>query len=89
MANKDNGVAAQRLIDKLHTACLPEWVAGKDIRAGWVTQLCPAWSQQPAAVTGIHALRALRNPPARVSLFMNALRTFIGQPAIWSTGADG
>lgn len=75
-------------VEGMGIAYLPDWVAGEDIRAGLLTQLCPAWSQQPAAVTGIHALRALRNPPARVSLFMNALRTFIGQPAIWSTGAD-
>jgi hypothetical protein len=35
------------------------------------------------ASTGIYALRTLRHPPARVTVFLDALREFIGSPPIW------
>lgn len=72
-------------IEGLGIAYLPDWVAGPDIKAGVLTQICPEWSDRAAASTGIYALRALRNPPARVSIFMDALRAYIGQPFSWST----
>ncbi|WP_228671263.1 LysR family transcriptional regulator [Dickeya oryzae] len=72
-------------IEGLGIAYLPDWVAGPDIKAGLLTLLCPEWAEHPAASTGIYALRALRNPPARVSIFMDTLRSFIGKPCIWST----
>lgn len=65
-------------------AYLPDWVVGPDIKAGKLRQLFPEWSEQPCAVTGIHALRALRRPPARVTVLLDALRATIGQPAVWS-----
>jgi len=63
---------------------LPDWVVGMDIKTGLLQQIFPEWSEQPEACTGIHALRALRNPPARVSVFMDYLRASIGQPPVWS-----
>ncbi|KHN63192.1 LysR family transcriptional regulator [Dickeya fangzhongdai] len=65
-------------------AWLPDWVVGPDIKAGLLTQLFPALCLQPQASTGIYALRALRNPPARVTVFLDALKTYIGQPNTWS-----
>ena len=64
-------------------AYLPDWVVGPDIKAGQLRQLFPEWSQQPRATTGIHALRALRQPPARVTVLLDALRASIGQPPVW------
>jgi len=65
-------------------AYLPDWVVGPDIKAGQLRQLFPEWSQQPRATTGIHALRALRQPPARVTVLLDALRASIGQPPVWA-----
>lgn len=65
-------------------AYLPDWVVGPDIKAGNLRQLFPEWSQQPRATTGIHALRALRQPPARVTVLLDALRAAIGQPPVWA-----
>ncbi|OFA09265.1 LysR family transcriptional regulator [Duganella phyllosphaerae] len=65
-------------------AYLPDWVVGPDIHAGHLRQLFPEWSQQPRASTGIHALRALRQPPPRVTALLDALRAAIGQPAVWA-----
>ena len=65
-------------------AYLPDWVVGPDIKAGNLRQLFPEWSQQPRATTGIHALRALRQPPARVTVLLDALRASIGQPPVWA-----
>ena len=65
-------------------AYLPDWVVGPDIKAGQLRQLFPEWSQQPRATTGIHALRALRQPPARVTVLLEALRASIGQPPVWA-----
>ena len=62
---------------------LPDWVVGPDIKAGHLVQLIPQWSSQAAARTGIHALRALRQPPARVTVFLDALRAHIGFPPNW------
>jgi DNA-binding transcriptional LysR family regulator len=65
-------------------AYLPDWVVGPDIKAGHLQQLFPEWSQLPLANTGIHALRALRQPPARVTVLLDALRAYIGHPPVWS-----
>lgn len=71
-------------LEGLGIAYLPDWVAGPDIKAGQLRQLFPQWSQQPLACTGIHALRALRQPPARVTVLLDALRGFIGYPPGWA-----
>lgn len=66
-------------------AYLPDWVVGTDVNAGRLLQLFPEWSRQALACTGIHALRALRQPPARVTVLLDALRAHIGDPPIWTT----
>jgi DNA-binding transcriptional LysR family regulator len=68
----------------LGIAYLPDWVVGPDIQAGQLRQLFPEWSTRPQAHTGIHALRALRQPPARVTALLDGLRTFIGHPPGWA-----
>lgn len=71
----------------LGIAYLPDWVVGEDIKAGLLQQILPDWSTQPQARTNIYALRALRNPPARVTVFLDALRATIGQPHVWALEA--
>lgn len=63
---------------------LPHWVVGPDIKAGLLVQLFADWSQQPCACTGIHALGALRQPPARVTVLLDALLAHIGHPPGWA-----
>lgn len=74
----------QAAVEGLGIAFLPDWVAGDDIKNGKLIQLFPQWSLQSNASTGIYALRALRHPPARVIVFLEALREFIGHPPTWS-----
>lgn len=73
----------QAAVEGMGIAYLPDWVVGHDIKQGVLRQLFPEWSAQPQASTGIYALRALRHPPARVTVFLDALREFIGSPPIW------
>ncbi|MDR3435595.1 LysR family transcriptional regulator [Telmatospirillum sp.] len=64
-------------------AFLPTWVAGPDVKAGVLTRLPLAgekWNEQPS---GIHLLRALPQPSAKVRAFTEALRTSIGTPPMW------
>jgi DNA-binding transcriptional LysR family regulator len=68
---------------------LPDWVVGPDVKAGQLIQLFPEWSGQPCATTGIHALRELRKPPARVTALLDQLRTYIGSRESWSLGHAG
>ena len=75
----------QAAVEGMGIAFLPDWVAGDDINSGALVQLFPEMSSQPHVSTGIYALRALRHPPARVTVFLDALREFIGHPAKWST----
>lgn len=74
----------QAAVEGLGIAFLPDWVAGDDINSGALIQLFPDWSAQSHAATGIYALRALRHPPARVTVFLDALREYIGDPHRWS-----
>ena len=67
---------------------LPDWVVGPDIKAGVLVQLFPEWSAQACAQTGIHALRALRQPPARVTVLLDTLRAHIGLPPSWAVNAS-
>jgi DNA-binding transcriptional LysR family regulator len=71
-------------LEGLGVGYLPDWVVGPDIKAGTLRQLFPDWSRQPRAATGIHALRAIRQPPARVTVFLDALKAHIGQPPSWA-----
>lgn len=75
----------QAAVEGMGIAFLPDWVAGDEINSGALVQLFPEMSSQPHVSTGIYALRALRHPPARVTVFLDALREFIGHPAKWST----
>jgi DNA-binding transcriptional LysR family regulator len=71
-------------IEGVGIAYLPDWVVGTDIKSGELTQLFPEWQSSFDSSAGIYALRALRNPPARVTLFLDALRAYIGNPCFWS-----
>ncbi|MCS0503372.1 LysR family transcriptional regulator [Ancylobacter mangrovi] len=62
---------------------LPSWVVGPDVRAGRLVRLRlgdEPWNSAPA---GIHLLRALPRPSAKVKTFTEALRKSIGSPPIW------
>ena len=75
----------QAAVEGMGIAFLPDWVAGDEINSGALVQLFPEMSSQPHVSTGIYALRALRYSFARVTVFLDALREFIGHPAKWST----
>ncbi|MEW6256763.1 MAG: LysR family transcriptional regulator [Pseudomonadota bacterium] len=67
----------------LGLALLPSWVVGPDVRAGTLVRLRldgEVWNEAPS---GIHLLRALPQPSAKVRAFTQALRAAIGHPPIW------
>jgi DNA-binding transcriptional LysR family regulator len=67
---------------------LPDWVVGHDIGAGALVVLHP--DELPAAdVTGIHLVRALPRPSARLKAFVDALADFVGRPASWQRAMRG
>lgn len=68
----------------LGIAYLPDWVVGDDVRAGTLTVLMPERLEQPSSQTGIHLLRALPQPAAKLRAFIDALKAYIGSPPIWS-----
>lgn len=74
----------QAAVEGLGIAFLPDWVVGDDINNGVLVQLFPELADLPQISTNIYALRALRQPPARVTVFLDALRQFIGHPAKWT-----
>ncbi|MFM2477964.1 LysR family transcriptional regulator [Celerinatantimonas sp. MCCC 1A17872] len=78
----------QAAVEGLGIAYLPDWVVGPDIQAGHLTQVSPKWLPQEPPTTGIYALRALRHPPARVTVFLDALRAYIGNPPLWSVDGN-
>lgn len=61
---------------------LPDWVVGHDIGSGALVVLQPK-GMPTAEVTGIHLVRALRRPSARLKAFVSALTDFVGRPASW------
>jgi len=64
-------------------ALLPAWVVGPDVRTGALTHIGldrERWNEQSA---GIHLLRALPQPPAKLREFIDAMRAFIGSPPCW------
>jgi DNA-binding transcriptional LysR family regulator len=73
----------------LGIALLPDWVVGADIQRGELVQLLPALSAAPALQTGIHALRALAQPAAKLRLFIDELKDYIGEPARWTVPGAG
>lgn len=65
-------------------ALLPAWVSGPSIKAGELIRIPlddEAWNGKPP---GIHLLRALHEPSAKVRVFTERLKAFIGSPPIWS-----
>ncbi|WP_432525964.1 LysR substrate-binding domain-containing protein [Serratia sp. BFP-2025] len=74
----------QAAVEGLGIAFLPDWVAGDDINSGGLIQLFPECALLPHISTGIYALCALLHPPARFTVFLDALRELIGHPAKWS-----
>ena len=67
----------------LGIAFLSSWVVGPDVRAGRLVRLRlggEPWNEAPA---GIHLLRALPQPSAKVRAFTEGLRASIGSPPIW------
>jgi DNA-binding transcriptional LysR family regulator len=67
---------------------LPDWVVGHDIGRGALVALHPQ-GLPPAEVTGIHLVRALRRPSARLKAFVAALSDFVGKPASWQRAMEG
>jgi DNA-binding transcriptional LysR family regulator len=62
---------------------LPSWVVGEDIMAGRLTRLLPNIIDASGDAGGVYALRALVEPPAKVSAFIASLQRTIGSPPIW------
>lgn len=69
----------------LGVAFLASWVVGPDIKAGKLIRLRLADEPWNAAPTGIHLLRALPQPSAKVRAFSEALRASIGTPPVWES----
>lgn len=63
---------------------LPDWVVGKDILDGRLIHVLPDYAKEIRGQTSIVALRALRQPAVRVSLFLDRLRNYIGSPPVWT-----
>jgi DNA-binding transcriptional LysR family regulator len=63
---------------------LPDWVIGADILEGRLIHVLPRYAKEIRGRTSIVALRALRQPAARVSLFLDRLRNHIGSPPVWT-----
>lgn len=69
-------------------ALLPEWVIGPDVFAGSVVKL-PMEAVSPSGDAGIYVLRALAKPPAKLKVFITALKEHIGSVPIWSSNFSG
>jgi len=67
---------------------LPDWVVGHDVGTGALVQMQPAWLAAPK-VSGIHLVRALPRPSARLKVFVDALTKFVGRPASWQSAMLG
>lgn len=61
---------------------LPNWVVGHDIGHGALIAMHPD-GLCAAEVTGVHLVRALQRPSARLKAFVDALTEFVGRPASW------
>jgi DNA-binding transcriptional LysR family regulator len=72
------------VLEGMGIACLPDWVVGEDIRARRLVQLFPELSEAEGMFTGIHLLRALAEPGAKLRAFIDELRGSIGSPPLWS-----
>ncbi|MDM0021434.1 LysR family transcriptional regulator [Variovorax saccharolyticus] len=78
----------QAAVDGVGIVRLPDWVVGHDIGRGALVALHP--QGLPAAeATGIHLVRALPRPSARLKAFAAALTDFVGRPASWQRAMNG
>lgn len=68
----------------LGIAFLPDWVVGDDVNRGDLIRMTLDGEPWNTMVTGIYLLRALSEPPAKVSAFAAALRASIGSPPKWA-----
>jgi DNA-binding transcriptional LysR family regulator len=66
-------------------ALLPSWVVGQDIAAGSLRRVLAAAVAAGGETGGIYVLRALAEPPAKVTAFIASLRTVVGSPPVWDT----
>lgn len=70
-------------LEGLGIGCLPDWVVGADIRAGNLVQVLPGQAKDARLQTGIHLMRVLAEPAAKVRVFIEALRGFVEGAARW------
>jgi DNA-binding transcriptional LysR family regulator len=61
-------------------AFLPTWVTGPDIKSGALVHL---FDDPQGEIEPIQIVRSLRNPPPKLSVFIDALTKFIGKPPVW------
>jgi DNA-binding transcriptional LysR family regulator len=69
-------------------ALLPTWVVGEDIAAGSLKSLLATAVDASGEAGGVYVLRALAEPPAKVTAFIASLRTVVGAPPIWDRVND-
>jgi len=62
---------------------LPTWVVGQDVAQGVLERVLAHAEPINAREVGIHLLRALPQPSAKLKAFTTALRRAIGTPPIW------
>lgn len=67
----------------LGIAFLSSWVVGPDVRNGKLVRLLSGEEPWNRAPDGIHLLRPLRKPSAKVKAFTEALQASIGSPPVW------
>jgi DNA-binding transcriptional LysR family regulator len=64
-------------------AFLPTWVVGRDLEQGTLERLLPDAEPPVTHEAGIHLLRALPQPSAKLKAFAMALRQSISTPPVW------
>ena len=83
----DFGALREAALTGLGIALLPSWVVGQDISAGSLRRVLPTVANASGDAGGVYALRALADPPAKVTAFIASLRNVIGSPPIWDDEA--
>lgn len=83
----DYEAQCQAAIDGVGIVRLPDWVVGRDIGRGALEVLSSPGLPEPE-MTGVHLVRALARPSARLRAFAGALADHIGHPAKWRVEMD-
>lgn len=78
----DYDAQRQAAVDGVGIVRLPDWVVGHDVGRGALVVLSPLGLAEPET-TGIHLVRALPRPSARLRAFALALSDYVGHPAKW------